>query len=96
VELYLHSPNTSSWRGAHVEISTGTTLTLPYTNFILFENPCRLHEAVNHLQYWFLDYSTTLYQLWMKLVQCLHSSTDSEKNQKRNSRCIIMPRPLTK
>jgi len=27
VELYLHSPNTPSWRGAQ---STGTTLTLPF------------------------------------------------------------------
>jgi hypothetical protein len=27
VEIYLHSPNTSSWRGA--QSSTGTTLALP-------------------------------------------------------------------
>jgi hypothetical protein len=30
VELYLHSPNTPSWRGAQFKIkSTGTTLALP-------------------------------------------------------------------
>jgi hypothetical protein len=29
VELYLHSPNTSSWRGAQLK-STGTTLPLRY------------------------------------------------------------------
>jgi len=31
VELYLHSPNTPSRRGARLE-STGTTLPLPYHN----------------------------------------------------------------
>jgi hypothetical protein len=29
MELYLHSPNTHSWRGAW--LSTGTTLPLPFT-----------------------------------------------------------------
>jgi hypothetical protein len=29
VELYLHSPNTSSWRAA--QLSTGTTLPLPFS-----------------------------------------------------------------
>jgi hypothetical protein len=32
VELYLHSPNTISWRGAQFsKKSTGTTLPLPFT-----------------------------------------------------------------
>jgi hypothetical protein len=30
VELYLHSPNTPSWRGAQLGGSTGTTLPLPF------------------------------------------------------------------
>jgi hypothetical protein len=29
VELYLHSSNTVSWRGAQLKKSTGTTLPLP-------------------------------------------------------------------
>jgi hypothetical protein len=29
VELYLHSPNTPSWRGGQLNKSTGTTLLLP-------------------------------------------------------------------
>jgi len=29
VELYLHSPNTPSWRGVQLQKSTGTTLSLP-------------------------------------------------------------------
>jgi len=32
--LYLHSPNTSSWRGAY--LSTGTTLPLRFTFYTLF------------------------------------------------------------
>jgi len=31
VELYLHSPDTRSWRGAQLKKSTGTTLPLPFT-----------------------------------------------------------------
>jgi hypothetical protein len=31
VELYLHYPTTSSWRGAQLKKSTGTTLPLPLT-----------------------------------------------------------------
>jgi hypothetical protein len=30
MELYLHSPNTPSWRGARLQKSTGATLPLPY------------------------------------------------------------------
>jgi hypothetical protein len=29
VDIYLHSPNTTSWRGAQLKKSTGTTLLLP-------------------------------------------------------------------
>jgi len=31
VELYLHSPNTPSWRGAQLKKSTGTTLPFTFT-----------------------------------------------------------------
>jgi hypothetical protein len=34
VELYLLSPNTPSWRGAHLKRSTGTTLPLPVLPFV--------------------------------------------------------------
>jgi len=34
VELYLHSPNTSSWRGAY--LSTGTTLPFTFTEVRFF------------------------------------------------------------
>jgi hypothetical protein len=33
VELYLHSPNMPSWRGAQLKKSTGTTLRLPLPKF---------------------------------------------------------------
>jgi len=39
VELYLHSPNTPSWRGAQFKKSTVTTLPLPFTTLPLHLNP---------------------------------------------------------
>jgi hypothetical protein len=39
VELYLHSPNTPSWRGA--SLRTGTTLHLPFTQMIISLFPLR-------------------------------------------------------
>jgi hypothetical protein len=35
LELYLHSPNTPSWRGAQLKKSTGTTLPLLLTKLTL-------------------------------------------------------------
>jgi hypothetical protein len=36
VELYFHSHNTPSWRGAQLKTSTGTILPLPFIGFLLF------------------------------------------------------------
>jgi len=46
VELYLHSPNTSSWRGPY--LSTGTTsrlLTFTFTKFTVLWNPYVHHRV---------------------------------------------------
>jgi hypothetical protein len=42
VELYLHTPNTSSWRGA--QLSTGTTLPLPHSERAIKKQPWRSPE----------------------------------------------------
>jgi hypothetical protein len=35
VEIYLHSPNTPSWRGAQLKESAGTTLPSPLLTLVL-------------------------------------------------------------
>jgi len=40
VELYLHSPNMPSWRGAQVKKSTGTIFYLYFCNLITDEDKC--------------------------------------------------------
>jgi hypothetical protein len=73
VELYLHSPNTPSWRGAQLNKSTGTTLSQPY--FSIF--PCSRYFVLSMVKsqfeccfapmgckyHWSVSCSTMLYQL---------------------------------
>jgi hypothetical protein len=45
VDLYIHSPNTPSWRGAQFKKNTGTTLPLPFTIDGLVQNEVTLHKS---------------------------------------------------
>jgi hypothetical protein len=48
VELYLHSPDTYSWRGAY--LSTGTSLTLPYHIMLTFSADTNIYDIMNGLK----------------------------------------------
>jgi len=68
VKLYLLSPNTSSWRGAQLNISTGTTLPLPlqyklwsYSLRTLFHVPVIFSLSLSA-------------SLWFRYSRCFHTN----------------------